>query len=196
MGLDIEISELTDLEVKVSFLIKHCKEMFAVFLLVSWVSVIYLMSQTSRLSLCLITHWFWNNDWVICKCVSGEMATEWEIWTANAWYFVVELYWFIHLCHYLRHCLLWSLCQFWEFIFRDFCLWCFFSVSLTFGISWVATTSTNGLKYNFNCLSNQLSNITTFKIPSLKLASLFCLENFFWGRMVDREWLCFILWWW
>ena len=81
---------------------------------------------------------------------------------------------------------------FWRFLFMRR----FFSVFLAFGISWVATTSTNWLKYNFNCLSNQLSNITTFKIPSLKLASLFCLENFFWGRMVDREWLCFILWWW
>ena len=46
---------------------------------------------------------------------------------------------------------------------------------LAFGNSWVATTSTNALKYTFNCLSNQLSNIIKFKVPSVKLASFVSL---------------------
>ena len=48
-------------------------------------------------------------------------------------------------------------------------------VFLAFGNSWVATTSTNGLNYTFNCLSNQLSNIIKFKVPSVNLVSFMCL---------------------
>ena len=53
-------------------------------------------------------------------------------------------------------------------------------VFLAFTNSWVATTSTNGLKYTFKFLSNQLSNTIKFKVSSVKFASFVCFSEMEW----------------
>ena len=67
----------------------------------------------------------------------------------------------------LSFCSLGSLSFLWTYFWRMLFIWRLIGVFSVFGNSWIATTSTNGLKYTFNWLSNQLIK---FKVPSVKLA--------------------------